>query len=117
MTIEEDLQARMARRPDQLETAREFLQTFISDADRSQYEQAIRYMLTVNPFSIENAADAITGLLTTPQPAGLLVDLVARYANRALRDPSDEGARTWLEKLVADVREWTRESAAQGTDG
>lgn len=66
-------------------------------------------MLTVNPLSIESGIDAIDELLASPQPPGLLAELVALDANRALRDPSDAGARTWLEALVADVRRWLEE--------
>jgi hypothetical protein len=60
---------------------------------------------------IRHALEGLEHVLTTPQPEGTLSDLVAVDANEALDDPSDEGARRWLEDLAVMLRE---ELAASG---
>lgn len=113
MTDLETLQQRLDARPRGLDAARAFLQCYVHDADQEQRESGIRHMLTINPFEIESGIDALDELLAAPQPSGLLRDLVAVDANRNLPDPSDDGARTWLARLVADVRVWIAESDGQ----
>jgi hypothetical protein len=106
MTTEEQMRAHLAQRAQGLEAAREFLQTYVADASRGQLEQIVRHMMATNPFTIETGIDGISDLLAAPQPPGVLGELVARDANRSLKDPSDEAARAWLETLLADVRRW-----------
>jgi hypothetical protein len=49
--------------------------------------------------------------LGTPLPEGTVSRLVAVNANWVLDDPSDQGARAWLEELAKMLRE---ELAASG---
>jgi hypothetical protein len=103
---EEEMRAHLARRPSGLAAAREFLQTYVFDADRGQLERIVRHMAGVNPYTVDTGIEGIAAILTEALPPGTLADLVARDANRSLDDPSDDGARQWLERLLADVRTW-----------
>jgi hypothetical protein len=104
---EEEMRAHLAQRSQGLSAAREFLQTYVHDASRADLERVVRHMMAVNPYTIETGIEGISEILATPQAPGVLSDLVARDANRALDDASDDGARAWLDKLLADLRRWT----------
>jgi hypothetical protein len=99
------LQAALVR-PTGLDAAREFLQTYVMDADLEQVERIVAHMMKTNPVTIESGADGLAAILASPQPPGTLAELVARDANRALDDPSDEAAHAWLSRLHAALERW-----------
>jgi hypothetical protein len=99
------------RRPTGIEAAREFLQTYVSDADMNQLRAIVEHMRNVNAVTIIDGLEGIEDVLAEAQPAGVLAELVARDANRSLDDSSEEGARTWLAQLAGRVREWLGDAA------
>lgn len=99
------------RRPAGIEAARELLQNYVFDADMNQLRAIIEHMSSVNPITIIDGLQGLEDVLVEPQPAGILAELVALYANRSLDDPSDEGARIWLAQLAGRVREWLGDAA------
>lgn len=99
------------RRPSGIEAAREFLQTYVFDADMGQLRALVEHMRNVNAATIIDGLEGLEDVLANQQPAGVLAELVARDANRSLDDPSDEGARVWLVQLAARVREWLGDAA------
>lgn len=99
------------RRPVGIDAVREFLQTYVFDADMNQLRASIEYMCSVNPITIIDGLEGLEDVLAEKQPAGVLAELVARDANRSLDDPSDEGARIWLAQLAGRVREWMGDAA------
>jgi hypothetical protein len=99
------------RRPAGIEAAREFLQTYVFDADMKQLRAIIEHMCNVNPITIIDGLEGLEDMLAEKLPAGVLAELVARDANRSLDDPSDEGARIWLTQLASRVREWLGDAA------
>lgn len=102
---ERELEKRLVRLRG-VEAAREFLQTYVHDADRAQLEAAVRHMVVVNPFTIDTGIDGLAEALAMQLPPTTLASIVAIDANRGLDDPSDEGARVWLTALLCDLREW-----------
>jgi hypothetical protein len=94
------------RRPAGIEAAREFLQTYVSDADMSHLRAIIEHMRNVNAVTISDGLEGLEDVLAENQSEGVLAELVARDANRSLDDPSDEGARIWLAQLAGRVRAW-----------
>lgn len=99
------------RRPAGIEAAREFLQTYVFDADMKQLQASIEHLCSFNPMTIIAGLEGLEDVLAEKLPAGVLAELVARDANRSLDDPSDEGARTWLTQLAGRVREWLGDAA------
>jgi hypothetical protein len=96
----------MMKPPAPLDAARDFLQSYVFDADMATLERIVRHMVSVNPRTIIDGVEGIEALLeATPEP-GTLANLVARDANRDLDDPSDEGAAVWLRALATRVRAW-----------
>ena len=99
------------RQPAGLDAAREFLQTYVFDAEMSQLRSIIEHLRTVNPITIINGLEGLEDVLAEKQSHGTLAELVARDANRSLDDPSDDGARVWLAQLAGRVREWLGDAA------
>jgi hypothetical protein len=102
---ERELEKRLVRLRG-VEAAREFLQTYVHDADRAQLEATVRHMVVVNPFTIDTGVDGLAEVLALRLAPGTLARLVAHDANRDLEDPSDEGARAWLTALLHDLQAW-----------
>jgi hypothetical protein len=98
-------------RPAGIEAAREFLQTYVSNADMNQLRAIIAHMCSVNPITVIDGLAGLEDVLAEKLPAGVLAGLVARDANRSLDDSSDEGARIWLVQLASRVREWLGDAA------
>lgn len=99
------------RLPAGMEAAREFLQTYVFDADMNQLRAIVEHMRSANPVTIVAGLEGLEEVLAEKQPPGVLAELVARDANRSLDDPSDEGARVWLTQLVDRVRIWLGDAA------
>lgn len=99
------------RLPAGMAAAREFLQTYVFDADMDQLRAIVEHLRRANPVTIITGIEGREDVLAEKQPPGILADLVARDANRSLDDPSDEGARVWLTQLVERVRIWLGEAA------
>ncbi|MBL8627488.1 MAG: hypothetical protein JNK64_39760 [Myxococcales bacterium] len=92
------------------EAVREFLQTYVHDADRAQLEATVRHMVVVSPFTIDTGVDGLAEVLAMRLAPGTLARLVAHDADRDLEDPSDEGARAWLTALLRDLQAWSGSS-------
>lgn len=112
--MDESLRQKMRdalRRPVGIEAAREFLQTYVFDADMNQLRATVQHMCKVNPITIIDGLEGLEDVLAEKQPEGVFAELVARDANRSLDDPSDEGARIWLTQLARRLREWMGDAA------
>jgi hypothetical protein len=107
----EKLKAAMQRQPAPLEAARDFLQSYVSDADMAMLQRIVMRMMKTNPRTILDGLEGLEHVVRIAQEPGVLRDLVAYDANRSLDDPSDVGARAWLEALAARVRGWLGDQA------
>lgn len=107
----EKLKAAIQRRPAPLEAARAFLQGYVSDADMAMLQRIVMRMMKTNPRTILDGLEGLEHVIRVPQEPGVLRDLVAYDANCSLDDPSDDGARAWLEALATRLRGWLGEQA------
>ena len=89
-----------------LETVSRFLSMSCEDAsDLEEVRAGVADEAARNPRPVVRVLRALEALLAGPLPAeGTLARLVAWEANWPLDDPSDAGARAWLEGLAAIVR-------------
>jgi hypothetical protein len=99
-----------------LEKLRHFLQGHVSDAEsmeevRLDLRRQLQLPVLVPGRPARHALEGLEYVLTMPVPEGPLASLVAWDANRSLDDPSDEGARRWLEDLAVMLKD---ELAAAG---
>lgn len=84
----------------------DFLSAYFTDAD--SWDEAIRDIDQFShnyPRTIIRDLQALEQFLATSHEKGVLANLVAWEANWVLDDPSDKGAREWLEKVAATIRE------------
>jgi hypothetical protein len=90
-----------------LETVTWFLRAFGADAGGLEgFRDEVESTVATNPRPVVRGLKALEALLAGPPlPEGTLARLVAWEANQGLDDPSDAGARAWLEDLAALVRD------------
>jgi hypothetical protein len=107
----EEIMARLRERlnapPDPpLEATRKFLQSYCLDSSMESLLAQVRYMAGVNTVTLRAGLAGIEGLLANP-PAeeGVLRRLVECDAGKFLDDPTDAGARVWLEEIARILRE------------
>ena len=66
----------------------------------------VRYMAGVNTRTLKAGLAGIEGLLANPSiEEGVLASLAARDAGKFLADPSDAGAKAWLQEIAWMLRE------------
>jgi|GEM_PF-5363621 len=90
-----------------LEATRKFLESYCLDETNMESLRAdIRYMAGVNTITLRAGLAGIEGLLTNP-PAeeGALLSLIINNTPKVLNDPTDAGARAWLEEIAQVLRE------------
>lgn len=113
--MDDELKAEIARMraapPDPaVEATSKFLHSYCSDWDTfDQIRMDIRRMVASNQRTLIAGRTGLETLLhhTSIEP-GLLAYLVAVDANKGLKDPSDQGAREWLNSLLQILREEIR---------
>ena len=89
-----------------LEGVKQFLRTFCYDADsRDEIRLLLKNYARLPNNTLRKDLANFEALLATSQPQGMLSRLVAEDANRSLDDPSDEGAREWLQAIVQFIHE------------
>ena len=102
------LRADLNRPPDPpLEATRKFLQSYVLDEQSRQSLRAqVRYIAGINTRTLREGLAGIEGLLANP-PAeeGVLARLAACDAGKVLDDPSDAGAKAWLQEIAGMLRE------------
>jgi len=96
-----------------MDAVRDFLQSYVYDADMDNVQGIVKHMMSVNPRTIIDGVEGIEEILASPLEPGTLARLVAEDANRGLDDPSDEGARAWLQDLANRVRAWMGAAGAR----
>jgi hypothetical protein len=90
-----------------LEATREFLVSYCLDEPTLESLRAsVRYMASVNTRTLRAGLAGIEGLLANPpSEERVLVRLVEYDAAKVLDDPTDAGAKAWLERIARIVRE------------
>ena len=89
-----------------VEEVSNFLLGYFGDADSyTEARDGIARTVAYNPRTVVRALAALETLLAEPQAPGILAELVAWSANWPLEDPSDAGARAWLEDVTQTIRE------------
>jgi hypothetical protein len=108
---DETFRARLRAREQELgaasprQTVARFLRSYCSGADGLDEVRAdVSRTVASHPEPVRRYLGALDALLAEPPSAGSLARLVALDANWALDDPSDAGARAWLEALAALIR-------------
>ena len=89
-----------------LDAARKFLHIYY--ADTVSVEETRRHLVStaaMNPRTILEGLAGIEALLAQPPAPGTLSRLVAIDANENIDDPSDEGARIWLQEAAQLARD------------
>lgn len=104
--LREKFRARLnAPPPPPLEAARAFLQSYVFDADgEDEIFRDIKRMAAINRRTIDQGLAGLEALLGAELPPDTLSHLVAVDGNRRLQDPSDAGARIWLQSLLERAR-------------
>jgi len=105
--LKKKLAEQLARKPTAMDTLREFLQYRVWGAEPEDVQRGVIAMLSINPYYITQVIDAIDHLTSADLPAGTLSQLVMIDGNQMLMYESDDGARTWLRELAAQMRGWT----------
>ncbi|PRY20562.1 hypothetical protein [Pseudosporangium ferrugineum] len=115
--LPEPLRARMAQvdAMPALETARDFLSGFLSDAGSLPEVRAeLTELAQSNTRAHHRYLRALETLLSEPQPPGTLLQLVEGYGNWSLdHDPTDAGAAAFLADLVSMLREVVKQAERQ----
>ena len=101
-----------------MDKIRWFLRAYVSDAEsmdevRRDLRRQLRLPALVPGQNTRNAIQGLDFVLGAPQPDGTLSKLVAWEANWVLDDPTDTGARRWLEELVEMLKEELKASGAR----
>lgn len=109
-SLKQKLQETLAKRPVGLALVREFLQYKVYGAEPEDVEAHVRSFNKLNPYKIAQTIEALEAVAAEEHPEGFLSQLVMMDGNQMLMDESDEGARTWLKGLAAQMREWTSAS-------
>jgi hypothetical protein len=90
---------------DPVEDTRAFLRAHLSDAlTVDEAIEDVTRLAAQNNRTVVRALVAMEALLAAPPDDETIAGLVAWDANRAIDDPSEEGARVWLADLAARVR-------------
>lgn len=97
--------AQLAAQP-ALDTARDFLGGFVSDAGSlEEVRSDLAQLAQTNTRAHRRYLTALETVLAEPQPPGTLLQLVAGYGNWSLdHDPTDSGAAVFLADLVTMLR-------------
>ncbi|MGH2354612.1 MAG: hypothetical protein ACRDI2_22555 [Chloroflexota bacterium] len=89
-----------------LETVATFLSGFCAAAESLEAVRTdLSRIAATHPGSVRRYLDALDSVLAEPSPEGMLAQVVALEANWVLDDPSDAGARAWLEELASLIRD------------
>jgi hypothetical protein len=95
----------LERRP-LLEKVRDFLGGMIGDMGSvDEVRSLLETVAASGTFGLKRDLRALDELLASPQPPGVLSELVAWEANWVLDDPSDEGAAAFLREIADMLRE------------
>jgi hypothetical protein len=112
--LPEPLRARMAQLDAMppLETAREFLSGFVSDAGSlEEVRAALALLARSNTRAHQRYLGALETVLSEQHPPGTLLQLVEGHGNWSLdHDPTDSGAAVFLTDLVRMLREVINEA-------
>lgn len=106
MDIPDKLKAQLnASSNSPIEVTRQFLHFYYADAlSAEETRQHLTSAVTQNYQAVLAALNAIEVLLDQKSGKGYFSNLVAVYANKILADPSDEGARIWLQEVTQHIR-------------
>ncbi|GAB4200432.1 MAG: hypothetical protein OHK0022_21480 [Roseiflexaceae bacterium] len=94
-----------------IEATRSFLRSYFSDAlNLDEAVAEIKTMAKLNTRTLYAGLNGIESLLEEDVAPGVLSMLVAADANYVLDDPSDAGARKWLQE-IADILRTTLQAS------
>jgi hypothetical protein len=94
----------LERRPT-MEKVRDFLGLLADMVSLNEVRSDLEAVAASSTFGLRRDLRALVELLATPQPPGVLSELVAWEADWMLDDPSDEGAEAFLRQIAGMLRE------------
>ncbi len=93
-----------------LEVTIDFLQGFCCDAGTlDEVRDDVANLASHHPQTIQRYLSGIERLLADPPTDNTLADIVAWDANWILENPSNEGAKQWLQEMIQLLREVLKE--------
>ena len=105
--LQQKLAEQLARKPQAMDTVREFLQYQVWGAEPEDVELGVTGLHAVNPYRVGQIIEALEQVVAADHPPGTLSQLAMIDGNQMLMDDSDDGARAWLRELAARIRQWT----------